>query len=208
MNEPKLRSCVVGRARWPNFGMWLRSRLAFWFAGVVTLLLPLSGFAQKRPRIIVVTHGQTADPFWGIVNNGVESAAAATGSDVDYHAPETFDLAAMSRLIDAAVASKPDGLIVSIPDAVALGKSIQNAVATHIPVISINSGWDVSKKLGCLMHIGQAEESAGREAGERMKTMRVKSALILNQEVGNRALDQRAKGFTEGFEAHSIKLKC
>jgi simple sugar transport system substrate-binding protein len=174
----------------------------------VTLLLPLSGFAQKRPKIIVVTHGQAADPFWGVVKNGVESAAAATGSDVDYRAPETFDLAAMSRLIDSAVVSKPDGLIVSIPDAAALGRSIQNAVAAHIPVISINSGWDVSRKLGCLMHIGQEEESAGKEAGERMKTMRVRSALILNQEVGNRALDQRAKGFSEGFEGpfHKVEM--
>ena len=208
MNEPKPRSSVVGRAQPPNFGMWPRSRLAFWFAGVVTLLLPLSGFAQKRPKIIVVTHGQAADPFWGVVKNGVESAAAATGSDVDYRAPETFDLAAMSRLIDSAVVSKPDGLIVSIPDAAALGRSIQNAVAAHIPVISINSGWDVSRKLGCLMHIGQEEESAGKEAGERMKTMRVRSALILNQEVGNRALDQRAKGFSEGFEGpfHKVEM--
>jgi simple sugar transport system substrate-binding protein len=57
------------------------------------------------------------------------------------------------------------------------------------------------------MHIGQEEESAGKEAGERMKAMRVRSALILNQEVGNVALDQRAKGFSEGFEGPFHKVE-
>jgi simple sugar transport system substrate-binding protein len=72
-------------------------------------------------------------------------------------------------------------------------------VAAGIPVISINSGLDVSKQLGCLMHIGQ-DELAGKEAGERMKAVGVKNALILNQEVGNSGLDQRIRGFKNGFE--------
>ena len=58
------------------------------------------------------------------------------------------------------------------------------------------------------MHIGQEEESAGRQAGERMKAMGVRQALILNQEVGNVALDQRTKGFRDGFEGpfHHVQV--
>jgi simple sugar transport system substrate-binding protein len=106
------------------------------------------------------------------------------------------------------VASKPDGLIVSIPDAAVLSSSIRAAVAAKIPVISINSGLEVSKQLGCLMHIGQLDESAGKKAGERMKALGVKNAVILNQEVGNLALEQRIKGFREGFEGpfHHIQI--
>jgi simple sugar transport system substrate-binding protein len=166
---------------------------------IAALALPLSVKAQKKPHIIVVTHGQVSDSFWLVVKNGVEAAAKETGSDVDYRAPEKFDMVAMSQLIDAAVASKPDGLIVSIPDADALGKSIQAAVAAKIPVISINSGSDVSKKLGCLLHVGQEEEIAGKGAGARMKAEGVKKAVVVNQEVGNVALDLRAKGFSEGL---------
>jgi simple sugar transport system substrate-binding protein len=70
----------------------------------------------------------------------------------------------MAHLIDEAVASKPDGLIVSIPDVAILGSSIRAAVAAGIPVISINSGLDVSKQLGRLMHIGQEDESTGKKA--------------------------------------------
>ncbi|HZC36130.1 MAG TPA: sugar ABC transporter substrate-binding protein [Chthoniobacterales bacterium] len=180
----------------------------FWLALAASLLVPLTAFAQKKPTIIVVTHGQALDPFWQVVRDGVETAAKETGSDVEYWAPERFDLVSMSLLVDAAVVSKPDGLVVSIPDAASLGKPIQAAVAAKIPVISINSGLELSKKLGCLMHIGQEEESAGKQAGERMKAMGVKQALILNQEVGNVALDQRIKGFQDGFEGpfHHVQV--
>ena len=185
-----------------------KPRPAFWLAFAASLLVPLASFAQKKPKIIVVTHGQASDPFWLVVRNGVETAAKETGSDVEYQATGQFDLPAMSKLVDAAVASKPDGLVVSIPDAVFLSKPIQAAVAAKIPVISINSGLEVSKKLGCLMHIGQEEESAGREAGQRLKALGVKQAVILNQEIGNVALDQRTKGFRDGFEGpfHHVQV--
>jgi len=173
---------------------------------LAALAIPFSAHAQKKPHIVVVTHGQVADSFWLVVKNGVEAAAKETNSDVDYRAPEKFDMVALSQLIDAAVASKPDGLIVSIPDADALGKSIQAAVAAKIPVISINSGSDVSKKLGCLLHVGQEEEIAGKGAGARMKGQGVKKAVVINQEVGNVALDLRAKGFSEGLGTNAEVL--
>jgi len=50
------------------------------------------------------------------------------------------------------------------------------------------------------MHIGQEDELAGKKAGERMKATGLKNALILNQEVGNSGLDQRIRGFKDGFE--------
>src|ERR1700719_2141561 len=115
-------------------------------AGAASLFVPLATFAQSKPKIVVVTHGQAADSFWLIVRNGVEAAAAETNSDVQYRSPEKFDLVVMSRLIDEAVASKPDGLVVSIPDATVLSQSIRAAVAAKIPVISINAGVGVSKE--------------------------------------------------------------
>jgi simple sugar transport system substrate-binding protein len=173
-----------------------------------SLLVPFTTLAQKKPKIVMITHGQSADSFWQTVRNGAEAAAAETNSDLDYRSPEKFDLAAMSKLIDDAVASKPDGLIVTIPDATVLNRSIRSAVAAKIPVISINSGLEASKQLGCLMHIGQQDESAGKKAGERMKAAGVKNAVILNQELGNAGLEERIKGFREGFEGpfHHLQI--
>ena len=149
--------------------------------------------------IIVVSHGQASDPFWSVVKNGVERAAQDTGANVEYRAPETFDMVAMSQLIDAAVNQEPDGIVVSIPDADALGPSIEKAVAAGIPVISMNSGSDVSKGLGALLHVGQEEYDAGKAAGEMMKSMGQTKAICVNHEVGHVALDDRCAGFAEGF---------
>ncbi|MBF6594773.1 MAG: sugar ABC transporter substrate-binding protein [Thermaceae bacterium] len=156
------------------------------------------GMAQEL-RIVVVTHGQASDPFWSVVKNGVEQAAKDMNVKVEYRAPNTFDMVKMSQLIDAAVASKPDALVVSIPDGNALGKSIEAAVKAGIPVVSINSGANVAAKLGVLLHVGQEEYVAGQGAGKRMKAAGVKDALCINQEVGNVGLDQRCKGFADGL---------
>jgi len=150
-------------------------------------------------HLAVVTHGQASDPFWSVVKNGVAQAAKDMGVNYSYDAPPTFDMVKMSQLIDSKVASKPDGLIVSIPDASALGGSIKSAVSAGIPVISINSGSDVYKSLGALTHIGQTEELAGMAGGENMGKAGVQNALCINQEQGNAALELRCKGFQEGL---------
>src|SRR6188474_1291060 len=150
-------------------------------------------------RFVVVSHGQASDPFWSVVQNGVNQAAEDMGVQVEYQAPDTFDMVEMSRLIDAAVASDPDGLVVSIPDADALGDSIKAAVAAGIPVISMNSGSDVAAQFGLLTHVGQTEYEAGVGAGQRMGESGVTKAICINQEVGNVALDERCRGFTDGL---------
>jgi simple sugar transport system substrate-binding protein len=168
-------------------------------AAALTLTAAVPAAAQQNSRIIVVSHGQANDPFWSVVKNGVTEAGQDMKVQVDYRAPETFDMVAMGQLIDAAVNQRPAGLIVSIPDASALGPSIQKAVAAGIPVVSMNSGSDVSKKLGAQLHVGQDEADAGRIAGEKLKEMGGKVGLCVNHEVGNVSLDLRCKGFQEGF---------
>ncbi|HEX8967095.1 MAG TPA: sugar ABC transporter substrate-binding protein [Chloroflexota bacterium] len=170
------------------------------FAAVLlaAALIPTASSAQQGPyRFVVVTHGQASDPFWSVVKNGVDQAAKDMGVSVEYQSPPRFDMVAMSQLIDAAVASNPDGLVVSIPDANALGPSIQRAVAAGIPVISINSGSDVAQSLGILTHVGQTEFEAGQGGGTQMAAAGVKHALCVNQEVGNTALDLRCNGFKD-----------
>jgi simple sugar transport system substrate-binding protein len=149
----------------------------------------------------VVSHGQPADPFWSVVQQGVAQAGEDMGVTVEYQAPQTFDMVAMSQLIDAAVASQPDGLVVSVPDADALGASIRAAVDAGIPVISMNSGSDVAAELGVLNHVGQTESEAGLGGGERMAAAGATKALCINQEVGNVALDLRCQGFTDAMTA-------
>jgi simple sugar transport system substrate-binding protein len=160
-----------------------------------------SNSARSNLKFYVITHGQASDPFWSVVKKGVDQAAHDMGVTAIYESPAstTFDVVAMAHLIDTAVAAHPAGLVVSIPDPTGLGPSIRAAVAAGIPVISINSGSDVAKSLGVLVHIGQTEEQAGIGGGQKMGAAGVKHALCVNQEVGNAALALRCKGFKEGL---------
>lgn len=163
-----------------------------------------SGQAKGREgrsdiRIVYVLPATASDPFFSRMKNGVDQAARDMGVQVEFRAPETFDMVAMARLIDAATASKPDGLVVSIPDADALKDPIRGAVDAGIPVIAINSGREIYKKFGILSYVGQLEYEAGVEAGKRMARAGVTNAVCINQDVGVYTLDQRCNGFTKGL---------
>jgi simple sugar transport system substrate-binding protein len=156
--------------------------------------------AQEKKRIVVVTHGQAASGFWSVAKRGVDDAAKDFPDlIVEYRSPETYDMVAMAQLIDAAVASSPDGLVVSLPDKDALSRSVKAAVDAGIPVISMNSGNRIRKELGVMLHVGQTEYEAGIGGGEKMKAAGVTKAACVNQEVGNVALDERCDGFKVGL---------
>jgi len=187
----------------------MRQRSTQLIALCVVVLLATVGFGSRALgqdgadrgdlRFVVVTHGQASDPYWSVVQNGVNQAAKDMGVQVEYHSPDTFNMVAMSQLIDAAVASQPDGIAISIPDADALGDSIKAGVDAGIPMISLDSGSDVAAELGMLTHVGQTEYEAGVGGGQRMGEAGVTTALCVNQEVGNVALDDRCRGFTDGL---------
>lgn len=174
-------------------------------AAVATAAVIAAAGQAFATDIVVVAHGQANDPFWSVVKNGVEKAGKDTGANVEFRSPETFDMVQMSQMIDAAVNQEPDGLVVSVPDADALGPSIERAVAAGIPVITMNSGSDVSHKLGALLHVGQSEFDAGEIAGKKLAEMGGTKGICVNQEVGNVSLDLRCQGFEKGF-AHPVTV--
>ena len=169
-------------------------------AALVAASMPGVGLADGHlANIIVVTHGSDADGFWGVVRNGVEAAAEDTGANVTYRNPSTGDLNEMASLIESATAQAPDGLVVSIPDASILGGPISAAVAAGIPVISINSGSDVSAELGAIMHVGQPEYDAGLGGGMKSAGMGAANGVCFNHEPFNTALQERCQGFADGL---------
>jgi simple sugar transport system substrate-binding protein len=157
------------------------------------------GAAGDGVRIWVVTHGQASSPFWAIIRNGVEAAARQMDVLVTYRAPDIYSLDRMKGLVDQAVAAKPDGLVVSIPEP-GLAPAIRRATASGLPVVSINTGSDVFRSLGVLAHVGQPERRSGLEAGRRLARSGVRRALCVNQQVGNTGLDDRCRGLSAAMK--------
>lgn len=149
-------------------------------------------------RIAVVTHGQASSPFWAIVRNGVEAAGRQMDVVIDYKAPDVYSLEHMESLIDQAVAARPDGLVVSLPES-GLAPAIRRAVKAGIPTVTINSGSDQYKKLGVLAHIGQPEGDAGFKAGQRLVKAGVRRAVCINLMIPNQGLDARCAGLARAM---------
>ena len=149
-------------------------------------------------RIAVVTHGQASSPFWVIVRNGIDAAARQLDASVSYRSPDTYSVPRMEALIAEAVATRPDGLVVSIPSAGVAGP-IRRAIRAGIPVVSINSGSERSRALGALAHVGQPEYRAGLGAGRRLARAGVRRGLCVNHEVGNAGLAERCRGFARAL---------
>ena len=158
-------------------------------------------------RIVMVSHGQTSDPFWSVVANGAADAARELGVRLEYQAPTSFDMVRMSQLIDAAVASRPSALAISVPDPDALAASVKAAIAAGIPSLSVNSGDAAWQRLGFLGHIGQTEYESGVAAGERLAGAGAKRVLCVNHEIGNVSLDTRCRGLADGLRKSGATMQ-
>ncbi|MCY4185873.1 MAG: sugar ABC transporter substrate-binding protein [Rhodobacteraceae bacterium] len=169
-------------------------RITLWFA--VLMLFAGSAMAEKY---IMVTHTQGTDPFWPVVEKGGRDAAEALGVEFEYRFAPSGDMADMAKLIESAVATNPDGLVVSLPDPAALGNAIRAAVDAGIPVVTINSGLESYKDVGAIMHVGQPERLAGEKAGERAMAEGATNGLCLNQEAFNTALVDRCSGYFDAM---------
>ena len=162
---------------------------------------------RSAVRIIMVSHGQTSDPFWSVVANGAADGAREMGVRLEYQAPTSFDMVRLSQLIDAAVASRPSALAISVPDPDALAASVKAAVSAGIPAISINSGDAAWQRLGFLGHIGQTEYESGLAAGGRLAAGGARRVLCVNHEVGNASLDTRCRGLADGLAKRGATMQ-
>jgi simple sugar transport system substrate-binding protein len=148
--------------------------------------------ANASEKFAVITHGSAGDAFWDVVKKGSEQAGKDLGVSVSYQSSGQADQQA--DLINAAVADKVNGLVVSMANPDALADPIKKAVAAGIPVITINSGQDKSAEFGALAHVGQDETVAGQGAGTRLAGEGVKKLLCVVHEAGNIGLEQRCNG--------------
>ncbi len=167
--------------------------------GALALLLPAASVSAAE-RLVFVGHWSESDPFFNVVRNSAQLAADKLGAKIEFRNPPGGDLSQMGQLVEQAAASKPDGIIATVPDESIVGEPLANAVGAGIPVVIVNSGSpEIAKKLGALLYIGQAEYEAGKAAGEKAKAAGVKSFVCVNHFFQHPASHQRCNGFADGI---------
>jgi simple sugar transport system substrate-binding protein len=160
-----------------------------------------------RPTIRIggVLHGVTTDSFWDPVFTSSRQAALDMDIELDlerFLPQETNDLIyeQMAARIRNLCESGVDGIFVTIPTDTVI-ESIQRCQQLNVPVVSINSGRDVSQELGLIHHVGMIEYNAGVGAGERMIAAGMKRGFCLDHAFGNTATADRCRGFGDAIAA-------
>ena len=130
-----------------------------------------------------------------MVRNGVDAAARQMDVTVSYQSPDTFSVTRMRELIDEAVDSQPDGLVVSIPDpavgpadpARRCAPASRSSRSTPAPTCGASSASSPTS--------ASPRRRRGASAGERLAAAGVRNAICINHEVGNKALEIRCAAF-------------
>ncbi len=104
-------------------------------------LIPAAAVAQQKKdsyRFVIVP--KVVHPWFDAVNNGAKKAAqmiqAQTGAKVviDYQAPQKADVVEQNQILERAIATKPDGIIVDLLDGKGNKAVLQEALKRKIPI--------------------------------------------------------------------------
>lgn len=152
------------------------------------------------PRIAFVSHAPDSDTWWNTIRNALAHAKEDFGLEVDYLNPADGNIAAMARLLDGLKPERYAAVISTIADFQLLAEPLRGVVRRKLPLITVNSGTEAqSEQIGALMHIGQPEFLAGREAGARFAKNGVSSLVCFNHYPSNPASNERCEGFRAGL---------
>jgi simple sugar transport system substrate-binding protein len=153
-------------------------------------------------NLYVITHGDDG-VFWSVVQKAVEQAGADLGINVTYQGANN-NAEEQSQMIEAAIATNPDGIAISLADPEGVSAAAQAVTDAGIPLYTINSGVNNYQDLGAVTHVGQTETIAGNGAGERFNEAGVTKILCGRQEQTNVALEERCDGLAETFSGDVI----
>src|ERR1700675_3212180 len=117
------------------------------------------------------------------------------------------------QLIEQAISMKPDGLAVSITDAVALDGVLRKAISQGIPVIAFNTPdlRDPAARIPYLTFVGTDYYEDGKKAGEHALAYArageipiPKRVLCVNADGTHGGLVARCRGMTDAMKAAEI----
>lgn len=171
-------------------------------AAVLSLTLCTGAYADPVARFDFITHAPDSDAWWNTVKNGIKQADEDFNVQTDYRNPPNGDIADMVQLINQAAARNYDGVVTTIADFDLLKSAVEKLKAKNVPLITANTGTEKqSAELGAIMHVGQPEYLAGKQAGLRAKADGIKTFLCVNHYATNPLSFERCRGFAEAIGA-------
>ncbi|MBK1811829.1 sugar-binding protein [Clostridium sp. YIM B02505] len=119
---------------------------------------------QIKPEIVLICHVKS-NPYWQYIKAGAEKAAKERNAVVKVEGPDYANVDEGLKLINMAYAAKVSGIITYVQEESKYNSVINNVVDNGIPLITIDSDAEQSKRLA---YVGTDNIGAGTEGAKEM----------------------------------------
>jgi len=164
------------------------------------------GTKSKKWRVMVIPKGTTHE-FWQSVHAGASKAAEELGNvEILWQGPgREDDRTEQIKLVQNAVATGVDGIVLAPLDARALVEPVEQAIAKGIAVVIIDSALE-SDKVASFVATDNYRGGvlAGKRMGELLKGEG--RVILLRYAVGSASTDEREKGFVDTMKKEFPKV--
>src|SRR4029077_3722046 len=110
-------------------------------------------------------------------------AGTQLGVSVTYRGSQSGEMWASApdtmRMLENAIASKPDGLVIADTYPEVLNDTIKEAVAAGIPVGLSNTGLGEEENVGALGYVGTDEHQLGEIGAAKLRELGAKNVLVV-----------------------------
>jgi simple sugar transport system substrate-binding protein len=154
-------------------------------------------------KFVFVNH-VTTNPFFTPTQYGIADACKLLGCTYQWTGSENSDVSQMVNAFNSAIASKADGIAVSLVDLHAFNAPVEKALKAGIPVVAYNADAEGNARLA---YVGQDLKLAGEKMGERIvaKVPSGEVALFIATP-GSANLQPRIEGAEKVLKAHGISV--
>lgn len=148
------------------------------------------------PYKIVLIAGIASDAFYITMNHGAQAEAKKEGATVQFSgSPAAFSPSTQLPYLNAAVAQKPDLILIAPTDKEALQAPIARAVAAHIPVILVDT--TLTDPSIAVTTISSDNVAGGRKVADALAlaTGKKGQVAVVSVSPGVSTTDERVEGF-------------
>jgi ribose transport system substrate-binding protein len=144
-------------------------------------------------------------PYWQAAGGGFSRSASQLKVRAEFVGPDSYDAKAQVEEFRRAVEQKASGILISPADPVLMKPEIDSAIASGIPVITIDSDSPGSRRL---LFIGTNNYQAGVMGGEvAAKRLNGKGNVVVYSMPNQANLRERLAGYESVFANHpQIKI--
>jgi ribose transport system substrate-binding protein len=152
--------------------------------------------ASKNYKITFI-QGVAGDEFYITMQCGIQAEAARLGVTVQTQGPQKFDPTLQKPILDAAVAAKPDAILIAPTDVKAMQQPLEQAAAAGIKVILVDTTTDDPSY--AVSAIASDNLGGGKAAFDAIKGLVPGGGkvMVMSTDPGVSTLDLRVKGFAD-----------